>query len=98
MTMQGFFDPRQLDHAPLQELHNGAWTSYAECPARATNIAGALEALARPRDFGRAPIARIHDADYLAFLQSAHDEWRAAGRDGGAIGCTWPVVARRKLN
>lgn len=95
--MLRFFDPRQLDHAPERELHNGAWASYAECPARAANIADALGDLSPARDFGMAPISRIHDAEYLAFLRSAHDDWRAAGRDGDAIGYTWPIVARRRI-
>ncbi|MBW7947189.1 MAG: histone deacetylase family protein, partial [Sphingomonadaceae bacterium] len=49
------------------------------------------------RDFGMAPIEAVHDADYLAFLKDAHAAWLAAGREGDAIGYTWPVVHRRKL-
>ena len=48
-------------------------------------------------DHGLAPILAVHDADYLAFLQSAHADWRAAGREGDAIGYTFPVVRRRPL-
>ena len=33
--MRAFFDPRQLAHAPAEELHNGGFTPYAEVPARA---------------------------------------------------------------
>ncbi|MBB4633987.1 acetoin utilization deacetylase AcuC-like enzyme [Sphingosinicella soli] len=33
-----------------------------------------------------------------AFLKGAHAAWLAAGREGDAIGYTWPVVRRRKLS
>ena len=36
--MRGFFDPRQLAHAPASELHNGGFVAYAEKPARAEMI------------------------------------------------------------
>ncbi|TCP31413.1 acetoin utilization deacetylase AcuC-like enzyme [Sphingomonas sp. BK235] len=45
-----------------------------------------------------APLAAVHDPDYLAFLRVAHDDWVAAGRQGDAIGYTWPVVGRRALD
>jgi hypothetical protein len=44
------------------------------------------------------PLLRVHSADYLGFLRTAHDQWRAAGRDGDAFPYTFPVVARRPLN
>jgi acetoin utilization deacetylase AcuC-like enzyme len=40
----------------------------------------------------------VHGEAYLAFLKSAHDDWRAAGRDGDAGGYAWPVVRRRPLD
>ncbi|MBB4633698.1 hypothetical protein [Sphingosinicella soli] len=66
--MISFFDERQLLHAPLRELHNGAWTPYAECPDRARGIRAALETAEPARDFGMGPIEAVHDADYLALL------------------------------
>ena len=42
---------------------------------------------ARPRpplDHGEAPLRAVHDEAYLAFLWSAHQDWRAAGREGDA--------------
>ena len=38
-AMRRFFSPRQLAHAPVQELHNGGFTAYAESPARAAQMA-----------------------------------------------------------
>src|SRR3546814_4995390 len=47
------------------------------------------------RDFGMAPLLAVHDADYLAFLERAHRDWIAAGRNGDAIGYTFPIRRRR---
>jgi acetoin utilization deacetylase AcuC-like enzyme len=96
--MRRFFDPRQLGHAPARELHNGDWMPYAETPARAEQIVAALGGGEPARDFGMAPIAAVHDATYLDFLQSAWGEWHAAGRNGDAIGYIFPVVRRRPLD
>lgn len=95
--MRRFFDPRQLAHAPVQELHNGAFMPYSESPARARDILDALGATEAATDHGAAPIAAVHSADYLAFLASAYARWRAAGRAGDAGGYAWPVVRRRPL-
>jgi len=95
--MRAFFDPRQLAHAPAQELHNGSFVPYAETPARAEAVAAALGAVAPAIDHGEAALRAVHDEAYLAFLWSAHKDWRAAGREGDAGGYAWPVVRRRPL-
>ncbi|MCW3836574.1 histone deacetylase family protein [Sphingomonas canadensis] len=95
--MLSVFDPRQLSHLPAREMHNGGWSDHAETADRARIVAARLGGLAAARDFGMAPIARVHGADYLDFLRGAHARWREAGRDGDAIGYAWPVVGRRPL-
>src|SRR3546814_21095059 len=45
-----------------------------------------------------APLLAVHDADYLAFLERAHRDWIAAGRNGDAIGYTFPIRSRRPLS
>lgn len=96
--MRIFFDPRQLDHDPQQELHNGAWMAHAEHPGRTRSILDAIGATESPRDHGEAPLLRVHPSDYLDFLKTAHSDWQAAGRPGNAIGYTWPVARRRPLD
>jgi acetoin utilization deacetylase AcuC-like enzyme len=96
-SVPAYFDERQLTHEPVQELHNGGWTPYAEKSSRARIIAAGFAELKPVKDFGLGPILEVHDARYVEFLQSAHAEWRASGRDGDAIGYTWPVVHRRNL-
>jgi acetoin utilization deacetylase AcuC-like enzyme len=92
-----FFDERQLLHEPARELHNGGWAPYAEKSSRALMIASRFADLAPAIDFGMGPILAVHHAGYVDFLQSAFADWRAAGREGDAIGYTWPVVRRRNL-
>jgi acetoin utilization deacetylase AcuC-like enzyme len=95
--MRRFFDPRQLAHAPALELHNGGFVPYAETPARAESVLAAVGAVEPAKDHGEAPLRAVHDEAYLAFLRSAHADWRAAGRAGDAGGYAWPVVRRRPL-
>ena len=95
--MRAFFDPRQLAHAPAQELHNGAFVPYAEHPGRAQAMLAAIGATEPAIDHGEAPLRAVHSEDYLAFLWSAHKDWRAADRPGDAVAYAWPVVRRRPL-
>lgn len=95
--MRGFFDPRQLAHAPASELHNGEFVAYAEKPSRAAMIVAALGDLERPEDHGEAPILAVHDAGYVEFLKTAPARWAEAGRPGDVIGYIWPIVGRRAL-
>lgn len=95
--MKLFFDDRQSAHAPLRELHNGDWVPYAENIERPRSIVAAFSDWQPVRDFGMAPLLAVHDADYLAFLERAHSDWLAAGRDGDAIGYTFPIRRRRPL-
>ncbi|WP_395612363.1 histone deacetylase family protein [Allosphingosinicella sp.] len=95
--MRCVFDPRQLAHAPAVELHNGSFVPYAETPARAEAVRAAVGTVEPAVDHGEAPLRAVHDEAYLAFLWSAHKDWRAAGRAGDASGYAWPVVRRRPL-
>ncbi|NCP19253.1 MAG: histone deacetylase family protein [Erythrobacter sp.] len=96
--MRHFSDPAQARHAPTRELHNGGWADYAEVPARFDAVLNTLGPGEPARDFGIEPILAVHDPAYVAFLREAHDLWRAAGREGDAMGYVFPVVARRVLD
>ncbi|KQM36411.1 histone deacetylase family protein [Sphingomonas sp. Leaf10] len=95
--MKCFFDDRQLCHAPEREFHNGGWAVHAETPERAQSIMQALGQWEVPRDHGIDPIAAVHDARYLDFLQAAWSDWIADGRTGEAIGYAFPVRHRRTV-
>ena len=95
--MRCFWDARQLAHAPALELHNGAFVPFAEAPARAEAIRAAIGPVEAAADHGEGPLRAVHSEAYLTFLRAAHDDWRAAGRDGDANAYAWPVVRRREL-
>lgn len=95
--MLTFYSPRQTAHAPIRELNNGEWMPYAECPARLDSMVAQVGETQAPADRGLAAIMAVHDPDYVAFLQSAHEAWLAQGRSGDAIGYAFPVRGRRPL-
>ena len=95
--MRRFFASAQLAHSPTRELHNGAFTAYADTPARAEAILRPIGGAELPDDRGDAPILAVHAADYLAFLKDAPAMWAAAGRPGEAIPYVFPIVGRRPL-
>lgn len=95
--MLTFCSRAQSAHAPSFELVNGAAEAHAETPARLANMLAEMGDVRDPADHGLASILAVHDPDYLAFLQSAHEAWLAAGREGDAIGYAFPVRARRPL-
>ena len=78
--MQVFFSDIQLRHAPREFLVRGQWKPCPEAPARATALRAALLAeghqISVPPVGDRGAIAAVHDARYLAFLQTAHQRWR----------------------
>jgi acetoin utilization deacetylase AcuC-like enzyme len=96
--MKCFWDERQRAHSPAGEFFNGAMHPAAEHPGRVDAILGAVGATQAPADQGVEPLLRIHSPDYVEFLRSAHDAWRAAGRDGDAFPYAFPVVKRRPLS
>jgi acetoin utilization deacetylase AcuC-like enzyme len=96
--MRCFWDERQRAHAPRSEFFNGALHPAAEHPGRVDAILGALGHTEAPADRGMEPLLRVHSTDYLLFLETAHPQWRSAGRDGDAFPYTFPVVGRRPLD
>ena len=96
--MRCFWDERQRGHAPVSEFFNGALHPAAETAERVDAILAAIGPTEAPRDFGMVPLLKVHTPDYLALLETAHAEWRAAGRDGDAFPYTFPIVGRRPLD
>lgn len=96
--MRCFWDERQRGHAPAAEFFNGALHPAAEHLGRVDAILAAIGPTEAPRDHGMAPLLAVHTADYCGLLETAHREWRAAGRDGDAFPYTFPIVGRRPLD
>jgi acetoin utilization deacetylase AcuC-like enzyme len=95
--MRCYWDEHQRAHAPRGEFFNGAMHAAAEHPGRVDAILRAIGRTHEPADRGLEPLLRVHGGDYLDFLRTAHEQWRAAGRDGDAFPYTFPVVGRRPL-
>jgi acetoin utilization deacetylase AcuC-like enzyme len=78
--MKAIFDERQWAHQPKHFMANGAVLPNPEQPERiARLLAGAKAAgcdVQAPKDTGLGPIAAIHSAEYLTFLQTIHARWR----------------------
>jgi len=78
------------------ELYGGQLVPPFECPVRAEHVLGrvrevGLGDIIAPREFGIEAITRIHDADFVRFLETCWDEWTAAGYGGEAIPNCWPA-------
>ncbi len=78
------------------ELYGGELVEPFERPSRAEYIiervhAVGLGPVCAPDDFGMDPILAVHDPNYVAFMQTAWDEWQAAGFKGEAIPTVWPA-------
>ncbi|MQU35652.1 histone deacetylase family protein, partial [Pseudomonas helleri] len=74
-----YSDDHHLRHGRC-ELMDGQLLPCFEMPSRADHIlqrvhTRKLGAVQAPKDFGRGPILRVHDAAYLAFFEGAWDRW-----------------------
>ncbi|MBC00249.1 MAG: acetylpolyamine amidohydrolase [Rhodobacteraceae bacterium] len=99
--MKTIFSMGQLAHNPTHEISDGALQPAVEIPARAEMVRDRIlqtgfGAVLEPDDFGMAPLQRVHDAGYLAFLESFWTRWTNAGRSGEAFPFVWPVRGLRK--
>jgi acetoin utilization deacetylase AcuC-like enzyme len=97
-----YSDEHRLRH-PRTELSGGELVQPFESPQRAEYVLDRLRAqrvgeIISPTRFGAAPRLRVHDAEYLAFLENAWRDWQAAGYHGEAIPDVWPArrMSRRR--
>jgi len=78
--MKAFFDDRQWHHDPKHFMANGTILPNPEQPERINILhAGAIAAgctFSPPDDAGPGPIAAIHSAEYLTFLQTIYKRWQ----------------------
>ena len=77
--MRAFLDDRQRRHDPQHFMANGVVQPSPEQPRRIEVLKdGAIAAgcsFETPADAGLGPIAAIHTAEYLAFLETIHTRW-----------------------
>ena len=90
-----YSDDHKLHHGN-GELMNGSIVPCFEMPRRAELVLKRVQSVKlgeviAPRDFGVAPLTRVHSSAYLRFLETAWTDWAALGRDFDALPMTWPV-------
>jgi acetoin utilization deacetylase AcuC-like enzyme len=98
--MRVFYSEDHRLHFPQAELSGGQFVTPFERPSRVEFILRQLRArgIDDIRDPGApdmAPIRALHDAGYLAFLETAHAAWTAAGNAGEVIAANFPA---RRMN
>lgn len=81
--------------AAKTELSGGELVAPFEHPERVAHILARIAAVGLgpvddPTEHGLGPVRRVHHADYLDFLATAWDRWRADGNRGEAIPAVWP--------
>lgn len=78
--MKVIFSDAQKDHAPKIFISNGAPQPNPEVPERADRLLAASVlsglSLEEPEDYGIGPIAAVHTAEYLHFLQHIYRRWQ----------------------
>ena len=83
------------------ELYGGELVPAFECPVRADHILQRVKdvnlgEIIAPDEFGLDAVKRIHDGDFLHFLESCWSDWTAAGFNGEAIPTVWPSRCMRE--
>lgn len=87
--MRAFFDERQWKHDPKHFMANGAILPNPEQPERINRLKrGAEDAgctFEAPSDNGTGPIAAIHTAEYISFLETIHRRWKRIEGAGAEV-------------
>ncbi len=78
------------------ELYGGELVQPFEKPSRAETVLrvvreSGLGEISPPEAFSLEPVLAVHEADYIAFLETAWQEWRDAGYAGEVIASVWPA-------
>ncbi|MBW3568098.1 MAG: histone deacetylase family protein, partial [Proteobacteria bacterium] len=98
--MQIIHSPKHVAHEGGMELHRGALVPCFEMPARADYILRAVKAagfsLSEPQSFSLETLFRVHDGAFVEFLRTAHDAWRAEGREGFMLPGVFPARGMRR--
>ena len=94
--MKTFFSEKHRLHFPQAELSGGEFVTPFERPSRAEYILNRLrergfDAPVAPDEADRKPILELHDAGYVSFLETAWDEWKAAGFAGEIMPTAFPA-------
>ena len=78
------------------ELYGGELVTPFERPSRADTVLKTiaqsnLGEILEPETFTMGPVRAVHSDDFIAFLETAWQEWQDAGFIGEAIASSWPA-------
>lgn len=97
--MRVLYSDDMLAHVPRSEMKHGGMIPARECPARAGLVRDALAAqgsfvFEEPTRAVPSALARVHDSDYLAFLEGAWPRWQAhiGAGNGGETPDAFPLI------
>lgn len=95
--MKVLFTPVVLDHAPRCEMKHGTMIPARECPVRAEIVRDALAGhqgfhFEEPPGTVPAALGRVHDRDYLDFLENAWPRWQAHIGQGDDTSDAFPLI------
>ena len=90
-----YSEDHKLQHGRV-ELIDGELRPCVEKPERAEMILRrvrevSLGEVIAPEDFGLEPILRVHDSEFVTFLQTAYDEWSRDFGERDALPLNWAV-------
>jgi len=101
--MRTVYSDQHRLHDPKVEFSGGRFVPGFEIPRRAEMVLARVEEtrlgpVLAPEAGDLAAVARVHDAAFVDFLATGHEEWRKVYGDSAAIPATWIGPAmRRKL-
>ncbi len=78
------------------ELYGGELVPPFECPVRAEHVLDRVREVRlgdviAPVEFPLEQITRVHDSDFIHFLETCWQDWTGAGFTGEAIAGNWPA-------
>lgn len=94
--MRTIYSEKHKLRNPEFELSGGVFVPPYECPERAEIVLARAQAqglgpVDGPKAYGLDPVLRVHDSDYVNFLETCFEEWKAAGNAGDAMALCWPT-------
>ncbi|MBM3615630.1 MAG: histone deacetylase family protein [Alphaproteobacteria bacterium] len=98
--MQTFFSEDHRLHFPQAELSGGEFVTPYERPSRVECILHRLRecgfpGVTDPGPVDMGPVARLLDAGFLSFLETAYADWKAEGYGGEVITTAMPTRHQR---
>jgi acetoin utilization deacetylase AcuC-like enzyme len=98
--MKTFFSEDHRLHFPQAELSGGEFVTPYERPSRVEYVLARLRErrlgeVVSPGPVDMAPARRLLDEGFLRFLETAYDDWKAAGMGGEVIAAGMPTRRQR---